>query len=204
MTLFDLALLADVVHLLHLTYALLRDQCYFYADIIYTAIKQHFGVCYSEDYNENQNNLIFVDGSCLSNKYGCYKGVMINRSNPLAIDLYKATHAKEMHAVILCPFKSKINVTYYYILRRCSSANNNADHYHDHNYNIRVDHYHWHKLASCKTRSINSRVVSVRNCFFKLFTFCRRYIAMFTICTGIYITFLCLLSYQSTDEVATH
>jgi hypothetical protein len=105
MTLYDLALLANVVHLLHPKYVLLRGQSYSYADLIYTAIKQHFGVHCSEDCKENQNNLVYVDGSCLSNKYGRYKGVMINRTDPedvsLAINSYKEAYAKEMHSVIL-------------------------------------------------------------------------------------------------------
>jgi hypothetical protein len=110
MTLHDLALLANIVHLLHLTYVLLRGQHYFYADLIYAAIKQHFGVRCSEDDNQNQNNLVFVHGSSLSNKYGHYKGIMINRTDPedvsLAINSYKEAHAKEMQSVILWPFKS--------------------------------------------------------------------------------------------------
>lgn len=105
LSLFDLALLANVVHMLHPEYLHFKDQSYFYADLVYASIKEHFGVRYSEDANEKESRLVFVDGSCLSGKYGRWNGVMINRTEPeevsLVISTFKEVRTQEVSKVNL-------------------------------------------------------------------------------------------------------
>ena len=98
LSLYELALLANAVHKLHPTY-----ECY-YVDLVYNAVEQYFGVC-AKDANENQGRLVYVDGSCLSNKYGRWRGAMINRTKPedvsLAIKAYKEARTEDMKFVSL-------------------------------------------------------------------------------------------------------
>ena len=104
LSLYDLALLANAVHNIHPTYELLQNQCYYFADIVFNAVEQHFGVC-AEDANKIQDGLVYVDGSCLSNKYGRWRGVMINKTRPedisLAIKTYKEARTEDMKFVNL-------------------------------------------------------------------------------------------------------
>ena len=104
LSLYELALLANAVHDIHLTYELLQNQCYYFADIVFNAVEQHFGVC-AEDANKIQDGLVYVDGSCLSNKYGRWRGIMINKTRPedvsLAIKAYKEARTEDMNFVNL-------------------------------------------------------------------------------------------------------
>ena len=81
LSLFELALLANVVHDLYPTYSLLGRQCYFYANLVYTAAKIHFGVCPcpSKNIDETQDMVYIIDSHWhLSNKFGRWKGLRKN------------------------------------------------------------------------------------------------------------------------------
>jgi hypothetical protein len=105
LTLFEIALLANVVHKLHPEYSCLQDHSYHYVDLVYSAIEKHFGVCCSEDASDQDGILVKVDGSRLSNKYGRWRGVMVNRTKEEDVDLvistYKDAYTEAVHTVIL-------------------------------------------------------------------------------------------------------
>jgi hypothetical protein len=81
LSLFELAILADVVHTQFPKYKLLREQCYYFSGLIYSVIEFHFGVQDSSSSSESatwdEDQLVRIDGSHLSNRFGRYKGALL-------------------------------------------------------------------------------------------------------------------------------
>jgi len=79
LSLFELGILADVVHNAYPEYNVLREQCYFFAGLIYSAIQHLFEVSSSSSsmLNENQD-LVFIEDSKFSKKFGRFKGALIH------------------------------------------------------------------------------------------------------------------------------
>lgn len=94
LSLFEFAVLANVVHEMHPDYTYLGTQCYFYAELVYAAAKDHFGVRHSE---EN------LDDAHLRSKFGRYKGAKVNVVTRDEIDktvvMYKKALADEQAQV---------------------------------------------------------------------------------------------------------
>jgi hypothetical protein len=67
-TLFELALLAHVVHEMHPTSSLLGEQSYFYVRLMYTALENLFCISASKSAHDSH----------LSIQYGHWKGPMVN------------------------------------------------------------------------------------------------------------------------------
>lgn len=76
-TLFQLALLADLVHNSYPNYTLLGEQCYFFAGLIYSAAKHHFG----QNADENADSA-YIENSFQLRKFGRWNGVMVQSVDP--------------------------------------------------------------------------------------------------------------------------
>jgi hypothetical protein len=104
LTLFEFVLLAQVVHEAYPTYSLLGEQCYFYAGLVYDATEKYFGVCPSEKADKSGDVVYHID-SHLSNKYGRWNGIKVNRTDPEmvldVIEKYKKAHTQHIAEVIL-------------------------------------------------------------------------------------------------------
>lgn len=106
LSLFELAILADVVHNEFPKYTLLKEQCYFFAGLIYSVIEYRFGVASSSKSNEYQDrDLVQIDGSRLSNKFGRWRGALIsNVDHREVLDIvskYEVAYALEIAKVNL-------------------------------------------------------------------------------------------------------
>jgi hypothetical protein len=104
LTIFEVILLAHVVHEMHPTYTLLGEQCYFYTRIIYAATQQIFGVSPSKSANENEDLVYFIDSHLTTPvKYGRWKGILINIVDEDAVskvkDAYAVTYSDQIAKV---------------------------------------------------------------------------------------------------------
>lgn len=107
LSLFQLAILAQEAHKLHPNYTLLKRQCYFYANLVYTAAETHFGVRPSRNADATaQDEFIYKIDSHLENKDGRIGGYKVNIINQQDVDdlikSYKAAHTR-----ILSDIKAK-------------------------------------------------------------------------------------------------
>jgi hypothetical protein len=77
LTLFDLAIIAQVVHEANPNYSRLHTQCYYFAALVYEAAEKYAGVLVSESADKTQTGLVKIQGSYLSNKCGRWNGVKV-------------------------------------------------------------------------------------------------------------------------------
>jgi hypothetical protein len=121
MSLFQFAVLAEVVHNQHPTYSLLGAQCFFYAGLVYTAAKKIFGICP----NLSTVGVAYVTDSHLPDRYGRYKGVKVTEVNSedvsAAVTAYRIEYEDEVALVIILYYIIFIHA-YFDVLYR-SSAN---------------------------------------------------------------------------------
>jgi hypothetical protein len=87
LSLFQLVILADVVHMEFPKYKLLREQCFFFAALIYSTIEYHFGVNSSSStilsvVEDPNHDLVHIENSRLSNRFGRYKGALLTEIQP--------------------------------------------------------------------------------------------------------------------------
>ena len=117
LTLFELAILAHVVHMEYPTYSLLGEDCYFYATLVYQVAKTYFGACPLVNADKTQDNLIYHIDSHLPARYGCWNGLMVKRVNTKFVShvvaKYKKAHTEFIAQVILCSFKLLSLTTFY-------------------------------------------------------------------------------------------
>lgn len=82
LSLFELAILADTVNSRFPMYALLKEQCFFFSGIIFSAIQYRFGAATNPSTNPSANedhDKVYVDKtSRLSNRYGRWKGALVH------------------------------------------------------------------------------------------------------------------------------
>ena len=71
--LYELAVLADLVHNLYPTYTLLGEQCYFFAGLVFLVAKHRFG----RDADEGAD-LKYIKNSAKLGRFGRWKGAMVN------------------------------------------------------------------------------------------------------------------------------
>ena len=67
--LFQLAVIAQVVHKSYPNYAILNAQCYYYAALVYAVAEKLGGIEALEGMDDNAE-LVNISGSYLSNRYG--------------------------------------------------------------------------------------------------------------------------------------
>jgi hypothetical protein len=120
LTLFELVLLAKVIHEKNPLYSLLYSQCYFYAGLVYAAAESYAQVLISENADKTQKDLIYIRGSHLSDKYGRWKGVKVFRIDPHSEEVHNLIYSfkenlrDEIHKVC----NKHLNITSYNILHR--------------------------------------------------------------------------------------
>jgi hypothetical protein len=107
LSLYEVALLANLVHKEFPKYNLLTVQCFFYADLVYRALEHRFGSQSgsSENVKENQDDLkVHIDNSVLSDKFGRYKGALLSKMAPKVVEdiveKFTAAYAVEIVQVI--------------------------------------------------------------------------------------------------------
>lgn len=93
LNLFDLVLLANVVHDQFPTYSLLSTQCYFYSHLVYLAAREHFGCS------------LTVTDSYLVRLFGYYAGVKISTVNMASVTSVITEFKKEYKDMVLEVFK---------------------------------------------------------------------------------------------------
>jgi len=82
LTLFDLAIIAEVVHDANPYYEILNSQCYFYAALVYAAAEKFSTIPVSESADAPQTELVEIRGSYLSNRYGRWRGLKVTKVDP--------------------------------------------------------------------------------------------------------------------------
>jgi hypothetical protein len=113
-SLFEVAILAEVVHDKYPQYSLLRSQCYFYSSAIYQALEHYFGssesFCFAnlKSYEGPGLGKIIINNCYLSGKFGRYKGALVSTvdTDTIAaiVTLYKEEYNKEISDVIFIFF----------------------------------------------------------------------------------------------------
>lgn len=105
LSLFQLAILAQEAHTLHPHYTLLKRQCYFYANLIYSAAETHFGIRPSRNADAARDEYIYTIDSHLQDKDGRFGGFKVNIVNQNDIEelirSYKAAHTKIMSEIMV-------------------------------------------------------------------------------------------------------
>ena len=108
LSLFELALLANTIHIMFPRYSLLEHQCYFFASLICATVETHFGIqpsklCNDPDSGNSQND--YVIDSHLPNNYGRWKGMKVQVVNPedvaKVVRKFKTEHTSVISQVIL-------------------------------------------------------------------------------------------------------
>lgn len=104
LTLLNLVVLAHVVHALHPTYTLLREQCFFYARLVYVAIGDIFGICPSQSADENQGVVLHIDSHLtMTPRIGRWKGLLVNVVDGDTVskvkDAYVSTYREQVEKV---------------------------------------------------------------------------------------------------------
>lgn len=108
LSLFELVLLAKVVHEKYPVYSLLYSQCFFYARLVYAAAESYAQVLTSENADKTQKDLVYIRGSHLSDKYGRWKGVKVFRMDPLADEVQN----------VVCSFKENLRAEIYKVCNK--------------------------------------------------------------------------------------
>lgn len=100
LSLYQLALIAKAVHVRFSTYDILKEQCYFHAGVIYSAVLHHFGSLCPENLQEPSEVAV------ASNlRYGRYLGLKVqsvdHKDIVQIVDDFKAAEAKALKDVSL-------------------------------------------------------------------------------------------------------
>ena len=77
LTFFQLVLLAHVVHMLAPNYMSLKDNCYWYLNMVFDAITGHFGVDLTSEDTRRENRYTYDP-----TMPGHWRGMLITTSNP--------------------------------------------------------------------------------------------------------------------------
>ena len=85
--LYELAFLAHIAHDMHPSYSLLNTQCYFYAALIYATAENYGQVLADESADKSQDDLVYIHGLHLSDKYGRWNGVKVTDISPDSHDV---------------------------------------------------------------------------------------------------------------------
>lgn len=154
LSLFELAVLADVVHNEFPKYKLLKEQCYFFAGLIYSAIEYRFGVASSSSHVSTNQELVQIENSQLTNRYGRYNGVLVsNVEHQDVVDIvlkYEIAYALEIAKVTLQSFRLQLEVsstTIFFIDHESKTDSVNNHNHHNHN-----DDDHLQKSKTCCPR----------------------------------------------------
>jgi hypothetical protein len=92
-TLFNIALLADVVHEMYPTYSVVGEQCFFYARVIYTAVKDIFGICPSQSSDEGQPLVYDIDLHLTNaGRYGRWKNLCVSSMDEETVSKVRAAY----------------------------------------------------------------------------------------------------------------
>ena len=102
LTLFELVLLANVVHETHPTSSILGEQSYFYVRLVYTALENLFCISASKSAHESKDLVCNID-SHLDIEYGHWKGPMVNKIEEetvsKVITMYKIAYLEQVAKV---------------------------------------------------------------------------------------------------------
>jgi hypothetical protein len=108
LTLFKLVVLSQAVYKLYPTYSLLKEQCYFFAGIVFAAVKQNWYVRPSDSAEEKEETAEDID----SPNCGTWKGLKVNMVDPQAvpelIDIYDQLYSTVIAEVFLLLLINKI------------------------------------------------------------------------------------------------
>jgi len=122
LSLYELAILADLVHKEFPKYSILKDQCFFFAALIYSAVEYRFGNSLTSSANlmDETQDLVHIDGSrILSNKFGRWKGALISSVDDgevlEIVRKYEEEYDSEISKVTLQIFRLQVT---HYILHR--------------------------------------------------------------------------------------
>lgn len=110
LTLFELAVIAETVHLANPSYSLLKKQCYYYAALVYAVAELHAGVQLIESADKSQSDYVQIRGSPrLSNRYGRWNDVKVTNVDPnsLVVHAIFARVAKKIASL-----KDEVNFQY--------------------------------------------------------------------------------------------
>ena len=123
-----------------LKYTLLREQCYFFAGLVYSAVKHEYGVgSSSAGLLNGDQDLVQIDDSCLSNRFGRYKGALIsNVEHQDVINIvgkFRDAYASEIGKVNITIFQTtSILTTTFFIDHEIKAIfNYDNNHHHDDN-----------------------------------------------------------------------
>ena len=117
LSLFELALLANTVHEMFPDYSLLREQCYFFAAVVYLAAEHLAGV--ESGSPEYSQGLLHIDNSLLSNRYGRWNGALVNKIDPEEFIDVLAKYRENLVAAIVKVKKKFLQISInIYILHR--------------------------------------------------------------------------------------
>jgi hypothetical protein len=105
LNLFELALLAHVVHEQYPTYSMLRNHCYFYASLVYDAAEALGGIRPSQNADITGNDVVYNIDSHLTQRYGRWNGLKVGRMDPKEVSnmvaKFKYILPKQLESVIL-------------------------------------------------------------------------------------------------------
>jgi len=82
LSLFELAVLAHVVHEANPIYDVLDTQCYYYAALVYAVAAKYSEVLTDESADDSRTDLVEIKGSYFSNRYGRWKGMKVTHVDP--------------------------------------------------------------------------------------------------------------------------
>ena len=137
LSLFQFAVLADVVSKSFPKYTLLREQCYFFAGLVYSAVEYEYGIGSSSSglLNEDQD-LVQIDDSRLSNRFGRYKGALVSdvdRQEVVDIvEKFRDAYASEIGKVNITIFQITSILTTTFFIDHEIKAIFNYDNYDNH------------------------------------------------------------------------
>jgi hypothetical protein len=92
LSLFEVAILAEVIHQEYPKYVLLAESCYFFSAVLYQALEQIFGASESCTFGASapsiteDNSNVVIRNSSLSNRFGRSRGALIVLAEPSMID----------------------------------------------------------------------------------------------------------------------
>lgn len=118
LSLLELAVLVDVVHQAFPNYTLLKEQCYFFAGLVYSALQYQFGISSSSSSKLNEDeDLVYIDDSRLSNRFGCWKGELVSNVEPQEVmdivEKFGKAYTSEIAKVSLKYFRLQVHLLLY-------------------------------------------------------------------------------------------
>lgn len=118
LSLFQLAVIAQVVHMSYPNYAILNTQCYYYAALVYAVAEKIGGIKASKDMDKENIDLVSISGSYLSNHYGQWKGLKVTRVEPDSVVVHRVLERfkKEFNNELAQVFFHNDFSIYYFLL----------------------------------------------------------------------------------------